>query len=74
MCVFVCTAVLLFLCVCVHWCTVCVCVGSSFLRKGTIAVGVNGWMEEKGKKPFSDQEKAFFVNFHSFRKWKNIIT
>lgn len=48
-------------CFCVFVCTgvECVCGGSSFLSMGTIAVGVNGWMEEKEKKPFSEQEKAF---------------
>lgn len=55
-------SVLLFLCVCVHWCRVCVCVcvGSSFLRKGTIAAGVNGWMEDKGTK------KKHFREFSQF--------
>lgn len=36
------------------------CVGSSFLRKGTIAVGVNGWMEDKGTK------KKHFREFSQF--------
>lgn len=49
-------------CFCVFVCTgvECVCVGSSFLRKGTIAVGVNGWMEDKGTK------KKHFREFSQF--------
>lgn len=40
--------------------------GSSFLRMGTIAVGVNGWMEEKGKKSLFQTKKKHFHEFSEF--------